>query len=173
MKINAFLIDVFNKKISPITLETTATGSCYLELFHILKDIPIEIGREHKDSEYSILQIGRNHLDKIYDRIKRFELPKQEPVKEECEDEDEEENKKEPEIEFTKDEQTYPGFKFKGVSIHFGMGLGNAVFHGLDYLEESSSTNFTLEELSKHIEFKDFSKTEILYSKEKNYNFNF
>jgi hypothetical protein len=165
--IKAFEINPENFEIKEIDIPVSEAGSCfeYMYSFFDRDDWTSDIEQE-KDGLNHILYIKKDNLINVTNTLQKYTENKLNNLSEE-------EKKAEEELinskKLRKHDIDVNGFIWKGQHPK-DMIFDKALLIGIDFFEEPISTNITIEEIKKLIEFRKFNGTEILYKQNNNFN---
>jgi hypothetical protein len=165
--IKGFEIDPNIFDIKEVDIPVSEAGSCfdYMYSFFDRDEWDSDIEQE-KDGLNHILYIKKNNLINIASQIEKYTEDKLKKLSEE-------EQQAEQEIinskKLRKHDIDINGFLWKG-QLPKDMIFDKALLIGIDFFNDPVSTNITLEEIKKIIEFRKFNGTEILYKQKSNFN---
>lgn len=165
--IKGFEIDPLNLKIEEVEVNVSETGSCFDHMYSFFDRDDWDNSIEHeKDGLTNILYIKKEHLINATAQIEKYTEDKLKQLSEEDKQKEEEIIKSQ---KLRKHDVDIMGFIWKGQNPK-DMIFDKALFIGVNFFEDAVSTNITLEEITKLVEFRKFNGTEILYKQKSNFN---
>ena len=165
--IKGYEVDPVNFQIREVDINVSEAGSCFDYMYSFFDRDDWDNSIEHeKDGLNNILYIKKDHLINATSQIEKYTENKLKHLSEEDKQKEEEIIKSQ---KLRKHDVDIMGFIWKGQHPK-DMILDKALFIGVNFFEDSVSTNVTLEEMTKMIEFRKFNGTEILYKQKSNFN---